>query len=90
MSVAIAHTIAQIHSFCARYLYAFLITAGPFRTSVITAANRPWADPPTASEIRHLLAARLYQSRPPGHAYHWVNWHRHRQAAHAGSTSAYG
>lgn len=70
MSVTIAHTIAQIRSFCARYLCAFPITAGPFRTSVNTAANRPWTDSLTVPEIRRLLAARLSQLAIGGYRAH--------------------
>ena len=43
----------------------------------------------TILEISRLLAARLLQPPPPGHATHWLNWRRRHQAAHAAATSAH-
>src|SRR5260370_42046006 len=45
--------------------------------------------PLTIPEISRLLAARLLQPHPPGHATHWLNWRRRHQAAHAGTTSTH-
>src|SRR5260370_17448199 len=36
--------------------------------------------PLTVREISRLLAARLLQPHPPGHATHWLNWRRSHQA----------
>jgi len=36
--------------------------------------------PLTILEISRLLAARLLQPHPPGHATHWLNWRRRYQA----------
>ena len=36
--------------------------------------------PLTIPEISRLLAARLLQPHPPGHATHWLNWRRRHQA----------
>jgi hypothetical protein len=36
--------------------------------------------PLTILEISRLLAARLLQPHPPGHATHWLNWRRRHQA----------
>jgi hypothetical protein len=36
--------------------------------------------PLTIPEISRLLAARLLQPHPPGHATHWLNWRRCHQA----------
>ena len=58
----------------------------------VTADQAPPAEPGmiplTIPEISRLLAARLLQPHPPGHATHWLNWRRRHQAAHAGTTSA--
>ena len=36
--------------------------------------------PLTILEISRLLATRLLQPQPPGHATHWLNWRRRYQA----------
>jgi hypothetical protein len=36
--------------------------------------------PRSILEISRLLAARLLQPHPPGHATHWLNWRRRHQA----------
>jgi hypothetical protein len=40
----------------------------------------PGMIPLTILEISRLLAARLLQPHPPGHATHWLNWRRRHQA----------
>jgi hypothetical protein len=40
----------------------------------------PGMIPLTIPEISRLLAARLLQPHPPGHATHWLNWRRCHQA----------
>jgi hypothetical protein len=40
----------------------------------------PGMIPLTIVEISRLLAARLLQPHPPGHATHWLNWRRRHQA----------
>ena len=36
--------------------------------------------PLTILEISRLLATRLLQPQPPGHATHWLNWRRRHEA----------
>jgi hypothetical protein len=40
----------------------------------------PGMIPLTILEVSRLLAARLLQPHPPGHATHWLNWRRRHQA----------
>jgi hypothetical protein len=40
----------------------------------------PGMIPLTVPEIKHLLAALLARSHPPGHAAHWSGWRRRHQA----------
>ena len=40
----------------------------------------PGMIPLTILEISRLLAARLLQPHPPGHATHWLNWRRRHRA----------
>jgi len=50
----------------------------------------PGMIPLTIPEIKHLLAAHLARSHPPGHAAHWLDWRPATKPAHAGTTSAHG
>ena len=54
--------------------------APPPVTSDQAPPAEPGMIPPTILEISRLLAARLLQPHPPGHATHWLNWRRRHQA----------